>query len=446
MYKRMSMILLPITSILFAFAAIWGYGQFQEKNQIQIKAENQYQRAFHDLSFHMERLHEELGNTLAVSSTSNFHRKGFVNLWRLTSEAQAELNQLPLSLMPFQETEQLLANITRFSYQVSLRDLHKQPFTASEMKLLKTLHERSKEIKNDLRQVQEAVINDHLKWVDAETILSSGKPATNGIVDGLRSMNQRVIDYGEMDWGPSTMNMSRRLTMQALSGSLVSSDEVKQKAAKLLNKREFDKLEVVENGAGTDLQTYTVTASEANGDVLQLEYTKKGGHLVYFLASRDIAKTKVPLEQATRIAEQFLQKHGYGKMRAVSVDTYNHVASITFAKLLRGITIYRDKLSINIALDNAEVVGLSARDMLYSRDKLSLTSPRMTQAEVRKMLHPDFRVSEVTKALILDDFQQEVLCYEFLGSIHGDNYRIFLNSNNGFEEKIEHLRDEDINI
>jgi spore germination protein len=33
-----------------------------------------------------------------------------------------------------------------------------------------------------------------------------------------------------------------------------------------------------------------------------------------------------------------------------------------------------------------------------------------------------------------------VLCYEFLGTIKNDTYRIFINADTGFEEKVEKLQ------
>ena len=77
MYKRLSAIFFPIATVLLIGALMWGYQENQEKNSILIKAENQYQRAFHNLSFHVDKLHGELGNTLAVHSASTgSQRKG----------------------------------------------------------------------------------------------------------------------------------------------------------------------------------------------------------------------------------------------------------------------------------------------------------------------------------------------------------------------------------
>ena len=88
MYRRLSAVLFPVMTLFFIGAIYWGYQEHQEKNSILIKAENQYQRAFHGLAYHVGQLHDQLGDTLAVHAASNdYHRKGLVNVWRLTSEA-----------------------------------------------------------------------------------------------------------------------------------------------------------------------------------------------------------------------------------------------------------------------------------------------------------------------------------------------------------------------
>lgn len=108
MYKRLSAVLFPVVTLMMIGAFVWGYQQSQmrkevslQANSMSIKAENQYQRAFHDLSFHMDQLHSQLGNAVAVHNTSHaMHRKCLMNVWRIASEAQNEVNQLPLNVMP----------------------------------------------------------------------------------------------------------------------------------------------------------------------------------------------------------------------------------------------------------------------------------------------------------------------------------------------------------
>ncbi|WP_274364486.1 germination protein YpeB [Paenibacillus thermotolerans] len=442
MYQRLSAILFPVFALLFAGTAMWGYQEHQEKNNILIKAENQYQRAFHDLSYYMDQVHEELGASLAVNSKSKFHQKNFVNLWRLTSQAQSEVNQLPLTLMPFHETEQLLANISKFSYRTAMRNLDEKPLTSEETKLLTALYKHAKEIRTDLRKVQEKVLTKQLRWMDVETALASGNENfDNDIIDGFRLMNDKVAEFGNLNFGPTTSDQNMRLSAKSLSGPDVTAEQVKKKAAEFLRTRDTGRMKVVENGAQTDFPTYSVTLdADGHDSPIQLDYTKKGGKLIYYLTSRSVHGKRLSADQAAMRAQQFLRENGYESMRPISFDEYENVASIAFARVMNDITIYPDKLSVKVALDNGQITGLSAGDMLYHTKERKLAKPTLSKEEAAAMLNPNFKIADQSLALIDNDLDEEVLCYEFRGSINGEQYRIYLNADSGYEEKIERIR------
>ncbi|PAF12489.1 hypothetical protein CHH61_25025, partial [Shouchella clausii] len=72
----------------------------------------------------------------------------------MTSEAQSDVGQLPLTLLPFNKTEELLAGISDFTYRAAVRDLEKEPLTEEEYKKLKSMYTKSEDIQNELRNVQ----------------------------------------------------------------------------------------------------------------------------------------------------------------------------------------------------------------------------------------------------------------------------------------------------
>ena len=236
MYKRLSSVMFPIFAVLLVGALVWGYQENQEKNAILIKAENQYQRAFHDLSFHMDKLHSEIGNTLAVHSTSQgMHRKGLMNVWRLTSEAQNEINQLPLTMLPFNETEEFLSRISNFAYRASMRDLTNEPLSEKEMGNLKKLYQNSSEITKNLQDVQQKVLTDRLRWMDAETAMATQEQTMdNTIVDGFRTVNKKVQEYPELDWGPSVSNIYAKRSVKKLDGLPVTKEQIQEQGCKIL--------------------------------------------------------------------------------------------------------------------------------------------------------------------------------------------------------------------
>ncbi len=433
----------PIAAILFIGAIVWGYQEHQEKNSILIKAENQYQRAFHDLAFHMDHLHQQLGGALAVNSASQgYQRKSLINVWRLTSQAQGEINQLPLMLLPFNKTEEFLSKIANFAYRISTRDLSKEPMTADEVKTLSALYDRSDDISKQLQDVRSKVLQNHLRWMDVELALAAEQRSEdNSIIDGFKTVNDGVSAYSEMNWGPVLSADSEEKSYRILSGSPATAREIKRKAAQFLGVKDLSRLTVKEQGKGTDYDTFHVVMDRQDGKgQVDMDYTRRGGQLVWFMDSRAVDGESIGVDQAIASAQSFLQRHQYDDMKAVNYDLYDHAVSLAFAAVKDGVVLYPEQLAVKVALDNGDVVGLQAENYLFEHGKkreLKKTGLRLEEAA--KSLNPKFVTERSQLALVKNEWKQEVLCYEFVGRINGTDYRICINADNGQEEMIEPL-------
>ena len=157
-----------------------------------INAENQYQRAFHDLSYNMDRIHAELGNTLAVSSTSPRDAPEGTDERMALDQRGAERDQpAAANAASFNKTEEFLSRISNFAYKTGVRDLTKEPLSENEVKTLKSLYANSGEITKDLQHVQNKVIANSLRWMDVETALATNKVEDNSIIDGFKTVDKK---------------------------------------------------------------------------------------------------------------------------------------------------------------------------------------------------------------------------------------------------------------
>ncbi|UVI32367.1 germination protein YpeB [Paenibacillus spongiae] len=442
MYQRLSAVLFPVMSLLFIGSIYWGYQEHQEKNSILIKAENQYQRAFHGLTYHVQQVNRELGKTLAVHTASQgSQRKGLVNVWRMTSEAQSEINQLPLTLLPFNKTEEFLSKMSNFAYKTSVRDLTKQPLSSDEYKTLKTLYANSEQISKELSGVQSTVLANNLRWMDVELALASeNSNMDNSIIDGFKTMDKKVGEYPEINWGPSVSSMYQKRSAQMLGGPKKTPEDIKKLAAKFTGTQDMKAIRVVENGKGTEFTSYTATVQQPQSNrTIQMDFTQKGGQLIYYMDPRDIGQKKLGVKQAETKAMEFLGRHGYDGMKAIQYDEYDKVATLTCVAEQNGVLIYPEKLTVKVALDNGEAIGLQAADYIYEHHTRKIPKPKLSSAEARKLINPDLKQKTENLAMILNEVGDEVLCYDFTGSINGADYRIFINAETGMEESIEQL-------
>lgn len=435
-------ILIGVLSLGVAGTAFWGYQEHREKNAILINAENSYQRAFHTLTYKMDLLHDKIGTTLAMNSRQSLS-PALADVWRLTSEAHSNVGQLPLTLLPFNKTEEFLANIGDFSYRTAVRDLDKEPLTDKEYDSLKKLYSNSAEIQKELRKVQHLVLKNNLRWMDVEMALASGKEtADNTIIDGFKTVEKTVEGYGETDLGPTTVSLERKdKNFKHLKGKQISEQEAINIAQKYSGFRNKVIVNATENGKGSDYGFYSVsiqdqkTKQEASMDI-----TKIGGYPIWFILSRDINIQKISLNEAASKASQFLKDNGFKDLELFESAQYNHTGVFNFVVKEDNVRIYPDSIKVKIAMDNGNVVGLSAGNYLQSNHVRSKQTPAISLEEARAKINPQVKVMEDRLAVVENDLKKEVLCYEFLGTLGDDTYRIFINAETGHEEIVEKLK------
>lgn len=435
-------ILIGVLALGVAGTAFWGYQEHREKNAILINAENNYQRAFHDLTYQIDLLNDKIGTTLAMNSRKSLS-PALAEVWKITSEAHSDVGQLPLTLLPFNKTEEFLAKIGDFSYRTAVRDLDKEPLSEKEYNSLKELYKQSAEIQKELRNVQHTVLENNLRWMDVELALASeGDPLDNTIVDGFKTVEKTVESYGETDFGPTYVSMqSKDDSYKYLEGKEISKNEAGKIARKYTGFGENAKLQITESGKGSDVGFYSVSIVDKKSKLeANMDITKKGGFPIWFILSRDVGKPKISLNEASNNAIKFLKDNGFESLDLFESTQYDNMGVFTFVNSDGDVRIYPDSINIKVALDNGRVIGFSADDYLRSHHTREIPKPTLSKEEVRKEINPNVKVMEDNLAIIVNDLNEEVLCYEFLGTLGDDTYRIFINADSGIEEKVEKLQ------
>lgn len=435
-------ILIAVLALGVAGTAFWGYQEHREKNAILINAENNYQRAFHDLTYQVDLLHDKIGTTLAMNSRASLSPE-LAEVWRLTSEAHSDVGQLPLTLLPFNKTEEFLSNIGDFSYRTAVRDLEKEPLTDKEYQTLKQLYKQSADVQKDLRKVQHMVLEKNLRWMDVEMALASNKePADNTIIDGFKTVEKTVEGYGETDFGPAFVNMQKKdENFKYLKGKEITKEEAARIGQHYAGFGKNANIRVTENGKGSDYGFFSVsiqnkkTKEEANMDI-----AKKGGYPIWFILDRKVGKQKISLNEASNNAVKFLKDNGFKDLDLFESAQYDNLGVFTFVSNQDGVRIYPDSIRVKVALDNGRMTAFSAEDYLKSHHQREIPEAGITAEEARYKVNPQLKVMEDRQAIIINDLNQEVFCYEFLGTLGEDTYRIYINAESGQEEKVEKLK------
>jgi spore germination protein len=387
----------------------------------------------------MDQLNTEIGKSLAMNSAEQT-ATAMTNIWRLTYAAQSDIAQLPITLMPFHKAEEFLSNLGTFSYKIGVRDLHVEPLSDSEWKSLRSLYKHQQEIQNNLHQLQAKIMDKNLRWMDVELALASeDKTMDNTIIDGFKKVNNMVEQYSEADWGPTINNMKvkQKQKYSRLSGKNIDAEFAKQQVAKLMMRPNTKGMKAVLNHKG-DYQTYSVHYQSKTGDVYT-DVTKIGGHVVWMIDERSVGKAKLNFKQAEAGARRFLARAGYPSMSVISYNRSDNVLSLNYVHNDNGVLVYPQALTVKVALDNGNIIGIQAADYVFHLHESAKGEPKLSEAEAHKKVSSRLNVQKTNLAYIYGQDGNEALCYEFLGTLEGEQYRVFINANTGREEFVEKI-------
>jgi len=434
-------ILVTILTIGIAATAFWGYQEHQDKNDILMQAENTYQRAFHELSYHVDLLHDKIGASLAMNSDDRLSPQ-MVEIWRLTSEAQSNVGQLPLALLPFNKTEEFLSNIGNFTYRTAVRDLTEDPLSDKETSTLENLYKQSAEIKDELRNVQSMALKNNLRWMDVQLALATqDEQEDNTIINGFKTVEKKVEGYSESSDGIALMNQpTQDHAYEFLTGKKWGEKEAQQLGEDLfhVNKDEKNNITIDKSGDGADTPVYSLTYR--NGDKsAYMDLTEQGGHPITLLVDRPVEDQELSLNEGLNQAEKYLKQFDYDGMEVFESSQYDHIGVYSFVYNEDDIRVYSDSIEVKVALDNGDILGFTAHNYLMNHRERDIDQPELTEADAEDKVSESVDIQETHLAIIDNDLGEEVLTYEFLGTRGQETYRIFINAENGTEEKVERL-------
>lgn len=437
-------ILIALLSVGVIGVGYWGYKEHEEKNALLIHAENTYQRSFHELSYNMDVLHDKIGTSLAMNSGERLSPQ-FVDIWRTTSQALSNVSELPLSLMPFHETKEFLSTIGDFTYQTAIRNLDDDPLSEDEISTLEKLYTQAADIKDELRELQYTALDDNLRWMDVELALATQDDKENAIIDGFETVENKIGDFATDNQASELLQTNKKENgYRYISGDWKSEEAIRKFAQNLFSIKDPENIVLSKSGKGAEVPIFTV--SYEDGKTVYMDITQKGAHPLNMLVERPVEEQKISLNDGLQQAEKYLKDFDYENMVAYESQQFDHVGVYSFAYEQDDVRLYPDTVVIKVALDNGEIMGLNAQNYFKNHHERKLEEPAITLEEARDYVNEGVTIEEQHLVLLENNLGKEVLAYEFLGVLDDETYRVFINAQDGTEEKVEKLSGKETNF
>lgn len=435
--------LLPaLLALALVTTGAWGYREKLARQDLQNRAESQYQKNFYELAWQVDTISGNIAQLL-VSASREQAVLGLSGLWRQVFAAQANIGGLPLSFVPLSQTEKFLSDTGVMTHAMLSRVTKEaEGLRENDLEVLKQLYERSKTLKKDLADLSAKILDKGLSWTEVEVASASSnvQMKDNTILDGFQLMEQKMEEYPEVNTGED-FEKARPEVKRVTGAKKTTLDEAEENARRwLFGQDDKHTARLVYEGAG-NIPTFGLEFPPLQGEEspVYIDISKLDGTVLWSLKPKAVDGAKIDFAAGEQKAREFLQSHGFTGMELVEIDQEDDSGIYMFVPRQGEVLLYPDQVQVAVALDDGEVIGYEGTPYYMNHRERTIAAPALSEEEIRDMLSPNLKVELIRPALICNYWDQEVLTWEVRGSYDEENFAIFYNAQTGSEEEFTRL-------
>ena len=414
---------------------VWALSLNKNAKALELDLENQYNRAFHEMVGYISDIDTLLSKAQLASSSAELATLSS-DIFRQSAEAKSCLGQLPTSEIQLENTAKFLSQAGDYTYVLSQSMINGEEISQEEYENLAKMNEYAASLTKSLTDIQNQLYNGEIRFSDmsAQRTINSAEAAGGDILADLENIEKSFEEYPSLIYdGPFSDHIEHQQSEMINNSDEISRDNALKKAKEFVGKDV--KLNFMGETENTAIDAYNFSTNDAD-NYTSISITKRGGYVLYMLKNVTVNEEHFDIETATENARSYLENHGFTNMKPSYYQKDNGIATLNFAYEQDGIICYSDLIKIRVALDSGNIVGIETKGYLMNHKYRESIVPKLSQEDAKSKISTNLEVSATTLAIVPKDSLKEVLCYEFKGTFHDKNFIIYVNADNGREEEI----------
>lgn len=439
--RHMLTLVVTLVTIIVALG-LYTYKRERDYHQM---TENDYNMAFFELVDYVQNVETYLAKSL-ISSTPEHGAETLTHVWREANLAQSYLARLPIGSQELANTSKFLNQVSDYSFTLSRKNIYNEALSQEDLNNLKELHNYSVELENTLNQLSADMNDGRIKWGELTKKGTNvfATQVSNISKDSFSNLEENFHEYSGLIYDGA---FSEHLTSQekkGLTGEDITEERAKQIATEFVGQ---DKIKELTPGGltnNTDIPSYDFYIKlndEKNKDnQMLISITQKGGHVVLMNYNREIEAETISQERANEIGINFLNEKGFPNMKETYYLKESGILTINYAYHQSSkngdVTMYPDLIKLKIALDNGQILGIETTGYVNSHYERNLPEVKISKDEAKQNLNKNLEIKSESLAVIPTEFQTEIFCWEFKGTIDDTEFLVYINAETGKEEDI----------
>lgn len=436
-----------ILGIALVLSLAWGFTEYRQAGQLEKVSQNQYQRSLRDFASQLDRLETDLAKG-RVAATSSQKVLYLSQAGSISEAAIKDLSQLPAEENGLNYIGEFINRTGDFTRSLAHKISVGHTPTLEEDKTLNDVHERLLVVNQKVQDLVQRVDTEGLAWVDkrplwnrmigfwqtgtAEAAAEAADGPASSVRSGLDQLNASLQKLPPFSYVGEYESRSVKEPL-GLPKQEVDKDTALKAAREFLGKVGYPESNLEFSGVSQGpLGVYIFK----QGDIF-MTVSKRGGKVLIYRDQREFSERGMNAQQAKEKVAQTLKTLGWDLV-LTSTEDFGGYLALEYVSDQNGIRYYPDKVRITVALDKGQIIGYDATPFYAYHQNRNFTK-KLTLEQAQAKLRKGFQVKENRIAVIPVMGNREVMAYEFRGMYQGEEYLVYINGENGIEEKIQRI-------
>ena len=345
--------------------------------------------------------------------------------------AEADLEKLPITVEADQNVTVYL-NRTAATCERLLSKLRNGGTLSNEdMQTLESLYKTNRSIREQLEEMSS-------KMTDKD-LMSYMKKGEGMIADALQRLEQATLeenrltaDHEKEKREGAGMGRNMPVDPSKAEGERIESSRAEELCKTYFSDYAIEEYQCVGETTTRSLTAYNVQGYDKNGTMLFAEISQQDGALLRFDYYEECTAENFNIDNAERIAEEFLTHLGYQNMTVARLSGDGSTADFTFAYEEDGVLYYPDEIHVKVCRTRGVVTGFDATKYLKNHRGRDEVNAKITLETAQGKLSEKLTV-ETSRLAVVNTARGERPAYEFLCSYDNARYFVYLDAMTGTE-------------
>lgn len=398
-------------------------------NDYAIQLENVYQKNLYDLVESVNNTETKLSKILA-SNSSTYQKKLLAEIAQNSELAENSIASLPISQNSLADSVKFINQMGGYTQTLADQISQGKNLSSQDLNTLSKLQQSVNDMKAQINKFVKKVQQNY-SILDQSFNLDGD---FNNFTIEISKIKGEGVDYPVMIYDGPFADSTLDKTVKGLKGDTLTEQECQKEVEKCFK----NCAEISYSGEiNSRFETYTYHVTNSDSQVLFVQVSKVGGHVITVSGQGSTSGEKnITEEDAKNIALDFAKQNGVENPQIVWIESVNNHIYLNIAPTENDIILYPDLVKVKVDMASGTVIGYDATNYFINHIPRALKKTGHNANEFKSNLPKDMTVKNQRLVLAPLDYNREVICFEYECEKEGATYYFYLNAENGEEENV----------